>query len=189
MAVNPASRRVTEKAGLAYVRTLHLQWGPEPLTLPLERLAQQVFFAQRDLRSGPGESFAMDAWDGYLGFRNRILDFIAERRIANPRAQGIIAQNPHLKFFNGQRGYIRCVLTPESFWADYRALPLVSRRGAPIHTRASFEVADGQPGGQQVGGEPIPTPPTAEGVSAAIELDSERIEAQERADRESRSRR
>ena len=41
----------------------------------------------------------------------------------------------------------------------------------------------------QVGGEPIPTPPTAEGVSAAIELYSERIEVQERADRESRSRR
>src|SRR5215207_2773565 len=199
-------------------------------------LAQQVFFAQRDLRSGPGELFAMDAWDGYLGSRNRILDFIAERRIANPivitgdvhnnwaadlkadfndpnsptvgtefegtsitsggdgadtnpRAQGIIAQNPHLKFFNGQRGYIRCFLTPESFRADYRVLPFVSRRGAPIHTRASFEVADGQPGAQQVGGEPIPAPLTAEGVSAAIELDSERIEAQERADRESSSRR
>src|SRR5215207_4630533 len=198
-------------------------------------LAQQVFFAQRDLKSGPGESFAMDAWDGYLGSRNRILDFIAERRIANPivitgdvhnnwaadlkanfsdpnsltvgaefvgtsitsggdgadtnpRAQGIIAQNPHLKFFNGQRGYIRCFLTPESFRADYRVLPFVSRRGAPIHTRASFEVADGQPGAQQVGGEPIPAPPTADWFSAAIELDSERIEAQERADRESRRR-
>jgi hypothetical protein len=49
-------------------------------------------------------------------------------------------------------------------------------------------VADGQPGAQQVGGEPIPTPPTADWVSAAIELDSERIEAQERADRESRRR-
>jgi hypothetical protein len=193
-------------------------------------LAQQVFFAQRDLKSGPGESFAMDAWDGYLGSRNRILDFIAERRIANPivitgdvhnnwaadlkadfndpnsptvgtefvgtsitsgghgadtnqRAQGIIAQNPHLTFFNGQRGYIRCVLTPESFRADYRVLPFVSRRGAPIHTRASFEVADGQPGAQQVGGEPIPTPPTADWISAAIELDSERIEAQKWADR------
>jgi len=50
-------------------------------------------------------------------------------------------------------------------------------------------VADGQPGAQQVGGEPIPAPPTVDGVSAAIELDSERIETQERADRESRSRR
>ena len=62
-------------------------------------------------------------------------------------------------------------------------------RSRTIHTRASFEVADGQPGAQQVGGEPIPAPLTAEGVSAAIKLDSEKIEAQERADRESSSRR
>src|SRR3712207_9043149 len=45
----------------------------------------------------------------------------------NPRAQGIVAENPHIKFFNGQRGYVRCVLTPESFQADYRVLPYVSR--------------------------------------------------------------
>jgi len=178
----------------------------------------------------------MDAWDGYLGSRNRILGFIAERRIrnpviitgdvhnnwavdlkadfnnpnsqtvgtefvgtsitsggdgadTNPRAQSIVAENPHLQFFNGQRGYVRCVLTPESFRADYRVVPYVSQRGAPIHTRASFEVADGQPGAQQVGGEAIPAPPSVARVSAAIELDPERIEAQERADRESRSRR
>src|SRR5215218_9668273 len=178
----------------------------------------------------------MDAWDGYLGSRNRILGFIAERRIANPivitgdvhnnwaadlksdfddpdsptvgtefvgtsitsggdgadtdpRAQGIIAENPHLKFFNGQRGYVSCVLTPESFRADYRVLPFVSQRGAPVFTRASFEVADGQPGAQQVGGEPIPAIPGVAQVPAAIELDIERIEAQERADRESRDRR
>jgi len=195
-------------------------------------LAQQVFFAERDLRSGPGEAFIMDAWDGYLGSRNRILGFIAERRIANPivitgdvhnnwaadlksdfddpdlptvgtefvgtsitsggdgadtnpRAQGIIAENPHIKFFNGQRGYVRCTLSPQSFRADYRVLPFVSRRGAPIHTRASFVVEDGQPGAQQVGGEPISAPPSVAQIPAAIELDTERIEAQERADRES----
>jgi hypothetical protein len=38
---------------------------------------------------------------------------------------------------------------------------------------------------QQVGGEPIAVPPSVARVSAAIELDPERIEAQERADRES----
>jgi len=195
-------------------------------------LAQQVFFAQRDLRSGPNEVFSMDAWDGYLGSRNRILGFITERGIRNPvvisgdvhnnwvanlkadfddpdsltvgtefvgtsitsggdgadtnrRAQGIIAENPHIQFFNGQRGYVRCVLTPESFRADYRVLPFVSRRGAPIHTRASFEVSDGQPGAQQVGGEPIPAIPGVDRIPAAIELDGERIEAQQRANRES----
>jgi alkaline phosphatase D len=195
-------------------------------------LAQQVFFAQRDLRSGPSEAYSMDAWDGYLGSRNRILAFITERGIrnpvvisgdvhnnwvanlktdfddpdsqtvgtefvgtsitsggdgadTNPRAQSIIAENPHIQFFNGQRGYVRCILTPESFRADYRVLPYVSQRGAPILTRASFEVSDGQPGAQQIGGEPIPAIPGVERVPAAIELDRERIEAQQRADRES----
>jgi alkaline phosphatase D len=47
-------------------------------------LAQQVVFAARDLRSGQAEGFSMDAWDGYLGSRDRILGFIAEGRIANP---------------------------------------------------------------------------------------------------------
>ena len=195
-------------------------------------LAQQVFFAERDLRSGQAEGFSMDAWDGYLGSRDRILGFIAERRIANPivisgdvhnnwladlkadfsdpdsptvgtefvgtsitsggdgadtnpRAQGIVAENPHIKFFNGQRGYVRCVLTPESFRADYRVLPFVSRRGAPIETRASFVVENGRPGAQRVGGEPVAAASADAGTPAEIELDPQRIKAQERADRKS----
>jgi alkaline phosphatase D len=48
-------------------------------------LAQQVFFAQRDYEAGPGEgSFSMDAWDGYVASRDRILGFVQERRVANP---------------------------------------------------------------------------------------------------------
>ena len=195
-------------------------------------MAQQVFFAEKDLNSGEGEGFSMDAWDGYLGSRDRILGYIAERRIANPivisgdvhnnwladlkadfsnpasptvgtefvgtsistggdgadtnpRAQGIVAENPHIKFFNGQRGYVRCILTPESFQADYRVLPYVSRRAAPILTRASFVVENGGPGAQRVGGEPVMAASEAARISDAIELDPERIEAQARADRES----
>jgi alkaline phosphatase D len=30
----------------------------------------------------------------------------------NPRAQGIVAENSHMKYFNGQRGYVRCIPTP-----------------------------------------------------------------------------
>jgi len=215
------------------------EWLLERLSRSRSRwkvLAQQVFFAQKDLKSGQDEGFSMDAWDGYLGSRNRILGFIADRRIGNPvvitgdvhnnwvadlkadfndpgsptvgtefvgtsitsggdgadtndRVQKIIAENPHIKFFNGQRGYVRCILSPESFQADYRVLPNVSQRGAPIHTRASFVVEDGQPGAQQISGEPIPAPLHAVRVPAEIELDAERIAAQERADRETRSRR
>ncbi|CAN5604369.1 hypothetical protein BH20ACT18_BH20ACT18_03410 [soil metagenome] len=47
-------------------------------------LAQQVFFAQRDYEAGPLQAFSMDAWDGYVASRERILGGIAERRVANP---------------------------------------------------------------------------------------------------------
>ena len=37
----------------------------------------------------------------------------------------ILAENPHIKFFNGQRGYVRCRLTPDTWQTDYRVLPYV----------------------------------------------------------------
>ena len=47
-------------------------------------LAQQVFMAQLDNAAGAGESFNMDAWDGYKVSRDKLLDFIDTRKIANP---------------------------------------------------------------------------------------------------------
>ena len=45
-------------------------------------LAQQVFFAHRDGDFDPGEEYvSMDAWDGYPGARQRIVDFLAEKDI------------------------------------------------------------------------------------------------------------
>ncbi|AEI39425.1 alkaline phosphatase D family protein [Paenibacillus mucilaginosus] len=58
----------------------------------------------------------------------------------------ILAENPHIRFHNTQRGYVRCTLTPDRFQADYLVLPYVSRPDAPIETRVSFEVEDGRPG-------------------------------------------
>jgi alkaline phosphatase D len=56
-----------------------------------------------------------------------------------------LSENPHLHFFNAQRGYVRCDLTARQWRTDYRVLPYVSWPGAPIGTRASFVVADGSP--------------------------------------------
>jgi alkaline phosphatase D len=50
----------------------------------LERARQQVFFAQRDFQIGTGQRFSMDAWDGYIGSRDRISNFILERDVPNP---------------------------------------------------------------------------------------------------------
>jgi alkaline phosphatase D len=53
---------------------------------------------------------------------------------------------PHIKFFNAQRGYVRCRLTPDRWQTDYRIVPVVTKPDAPITTRASFVVENGKPG-------------------------------------------
>ncbi len=55
-------------------------------------------------------------------------------------------ENPHIKFVNRDRGYVRNIVTPTEWTTDYRAVDYVSRPGAPIRTLASFVIANGQPG-------------------------------------------
>lgn len=47
-------------------------------------LAQQTQMAQFDQLPGPGRRAWTDGWDGYPAARRRLLEFVAERRIANP---------------------------------------------------------------------------------------------------------
>jgi alkaline phosphatase D len=54
--------------------------------------------------------------------------------------QRIVDANPHIAFFNGQRGYLRCTVGRNEWRTDYRVVPYVSKPGAPISTRASFVV-------------------------------------------------
>jgi alkaline phosphatase D len=58
----------------------------------------------------------------------------------------ILAENPCVQFYNRERGYVRCTMTPESLRADYRAVEDITKPGAPAITRASFVVESGQPG-------------------------------------------
>ena len=58
----------------------------------------------------------------------------------------LLGANPHVRFYNGQRGYVRCTLDPQRWTADYRVVPYVDRPGAPVETRASFVVAAGRRG-------------------------------------------
>lgn len=59
---------------------------------------------------------------------------------------GVLAENPFVKFYNAERGYVRCELTPDEWRTDFRVIPYVSRPGAPCSTRASFVVENGRPG-------------------------------------------
>jgi alkaline phosphatase D len=56
-----------------------------------------------------------------------------------------LAENPFLKFFNAERGYVRCEVTPQTWRSDYRTVPFVTKPGAPLVTRASFVVESGRP--------------------------------------------
>jgi alkaline phosphatase D len=65
-----------------------------------------------------------------------------------PEAQGFLAANPHMKFINTQRGYVRVNVNRERWQSDFRVLPYVQKPGAPVATRASFVVEDRVPGVQ-----------------------------------------
>ncbi|SDS61303.1 alkaline phosphatase D family protein [Actinoplanes derwentensis] len=55
-----------------------------------------------------------------------------------PQLDEQLRANPHLRFANAQRGYVRCELTRDTLRADYRVLTGVTARDSPISTRASF---------------------------------------------------
>ena len=63
-------------------------------------------------------------------------------------AADVKSENPFVKFYSGERGYVRCELTPKVWKSDYQAIEIVSQPGAPLITRASFVTEAGRPGVQ-----------------------------------------
>jgi alkaline phosphatase D len=63
-----------------------------------------------------------------------------------PDVERQMGENPHFKFFNGQRGYVRCDVNPKRWQTDFRILAAVTKPDEPISTRASFVVENGKPG-------------------------------------------
>jgi alkaline phosphatase D len=51
-------------------------------------LAQQTLMAQLDRKVGPGQSFWTDGWDGYPAARRRLLEFLGQKKAANPLVIG-----------------------------------------------------------------------------------------------------
>ncbi|MEU9187555.1 alkaline phosphatase D family protein [Streptomyces sp. NPDC048484] len=54
--------------------------------------------------------------------------------------------NPHLKFYNGRRGYVRVALDRQKARADFRTVSAVTTPDAPVTTAASFVSEAGSPG-------------------------------------------
>ncbi|WP_427156963.1 alkaline phosphatase D family protein [Aliinostoc sp. HNIBRCY26] len=67
-----------------------------------------------------------------------------------PAVQAYLPDNPHIKFYNGQRGYVRCTVTPTSWRSDYLVVSGVTTPFGTISNRASFVVDNGIPGIRQV---------------------------------------
>jgi len=57
----------------------------------------------------------------------------------------ILADNPGVRFHNGERGYIRCEATPAAWRSDFMVVDDVLRPGGRTFPRASFVVTAGDP--------------------------------------------
>jgi alkaline phosphatase D len=61
----------------------------------------------------------------------------------NDNFKTLLEQNPHMKFFNAQRGYTRYTVTPSHWWTDFQVLDNVSAPSGPMSTRKSFVIENG----------------------------------------------
>ena len=63
-----------------------------------------------------------------------------------PTTAALYSENPHLKWFNARRGYVKCTVTAKEYRADYRIVPYVLKPRAPISTPTSWTVENGRTG-------------------------------------------
>ena len=64
----------------------------------------------------------------------------------SPAMKAIASENECVRFANNQRGYVSFELTPQQLRGDFRVVEYVTQMGAPVKTRASFVVENGQAG-------------------------------------------
>lgn len=60
----------------------------------------------------------------------------------------ILAEGPHVKFANGQRGYVACRVGSKTWTTDFRVADRVETPGGTVSSRARFVVEAGHPGVQ-----------------------------------------
>ncbi|MFI8516699.1 alkaline phosphatase D family protein [Streptomyces sp. NPDC085481] len=58
----------------------------------------------------------------------------------------LMQANPHMRFYNGRRGYAKVTLGLDHARADFRTVSSVTNPGAPVTTAASFVTEAGRPG-------------------------------------------
>ncbi|TXK40371.1 alkaline phosphatase [Nonomuraea sp. C10] len=68
---------------------------------------------------------------------------------SDPATHPFLGINPHLRFYNNQRGYVITRVERERLTADFKVVPTVREPGAEAHTKATFVIEDRVPGVQQ----------------------------------------
>ncbi|MFI9595178.1 alkaline phosphatase D family protein [Nonomuraea sp. NPDC052265] len=68
---------------------------------------------------------------------------------SDPAKHPYLTINPHLKFYNNQRGYVLTTMERDLLTADFKVVPQVELPGAEAYTRATFVVEDRVPGVRQ----------------------------------------
>lgn len=69
-----------------------------------------------------------------------------------PEYERAAKQNDFVQWYNSNRGYVSCELTPEKWKTYFRATPFVTKKGSPLETKAVFMIEEGRPGAQLVSG-------------------------------------
>ncbi|RAY11667.1 alkaline phosphatase [Actinomadura craniellae] len=65
---------------------------------------------------------------------------------SNPADHSFLKINPHLRFYNNQRGYVLTKIDKSEMKADFKVVPQVTVPGAAVHTKATFVIEDRVPG-------------------------------------------
>ncbi|WP_236240506.1 alkaline phosphatase [Streptomyces sp. CC228A] len=60
--------------------------------------------------------------------------------------ENLTRANPHMKYYDGRRGYLRVTLAEDAARADFRTVSAVTTPGSPVTTAASFVTEAGNPG-------------------------------------------
>jgi alkaline phosphatase D len=61
----------------------------------------------------------------------------------------VLAENPHIRWHSGRRGYVSCVVGPDEWRAAFRTVPFVTRPNAPLETASAWVIRRGLAGAER----------------------------------------
>ena len=109
-----------------------------------------------DIHSNWANNLELPAGDQVAGGRTVATEYVGTSITSGgngsqreDQADARLRENPFVKFFNGERGYVSCEVTPKTWHSHYRVVEKVTTPDAPLLTRASFVTESGNPGVQE----------------------------------------